>query len=627
MIKKILFSILCLICCAASGAADYRFSAASGIHADGLAADASGRMFISVTVHPYGSERSAVVLCSESSGKWTKGKTVLEDASYSIPWLAPDRVLRLFFRRDGKVMMTEMQGNAAGWKKPVAVGSGRPTGTPLSAGEGLWLLPVLQEDGPKVYRTSDAGKTWSVTGGPVTRGYDASFCETKLYPTASGTLALVMRTLGTTNAYVSFSGDLGVTWTAPRVFCHNPNLGFDVKMLPEGEVLFVKNARYDNAKYNLARGLYAYLSPDNGTLWHGGLMLDGREGVLDPCVLLQDGRILCAYTYENNGYNSICLAETSRDEIARAWGSYDKPPQTAPVELFRAGRSEEALAEKFAPLMKKHGVYKSGTLKIATYNIEWQGYVKACSWDERVKSIKVLFDTYGFDLVGTQEPDVAMMEQLMYSLDGYEAIWLVPGNYNGNGFIAINPIIYRKDRLELLGQGVFYYSDTDDPSVQGWDSWGVGRNCHWARFRDRHTGKELCIFNSHVDHRGLESKEYSPLMLQKKILEIAPDCAVFCTGDFNFNEETPGYRRMVDCPWLSDSMTSLPERKRENWEYFSMANFKPLSTVPKSRLHLDHIFYTHNNSRVLSWKLITDAPNGVYGSDHLPITVEWQIAE
>lgn len=627
MIRKVLSALLALPCCIAAGAADFSISNAASIHADALAVSASGVKYMSITVRPYGSDRSAVVLCSEVSGKWKEGKCVLEDASDGILAPAADGTLRMFFLRGDKAMMAEMSVGASGWGRPVTIGAGRPSGIPLCSGDGGWLLPVLDKNGPKVYRTSDSGKTWNLAGSPATRGYDASLCEAKLYPTSSGALALVMRTLGTANAYISFSGDFGATWTAPRVFCHNPNLGFDVKMLPGGEVLFVKNARYDNAKYNLARGLYAYLSPDNGALWHGGLMLDGREGVHDPCVLLQDGRIVCAYTYEHNGYNSICIAETSRDEIARAWGSYDKPAQITPVEIFRAGRSEDALAEKYAPLMKNHTVYKSETLKIATYNIEWQGYVKQCSWDERIKSIKVLFDTYGFDLVGTQEPDVPMMEQLMYSLDGYEAIWLVPENYKGNGFIAINPIIYRKDRLELLNQGVFYYSDTDDPAVIGWDSWGVGRNCHWARFRDRHTGKELCIFNSHVDHRGLESKEYSPLLLQKKILEIAPDCAVFCTGDFNFNEETPGYKRMVDCPWLSDSMTSLPEKKRTNWEYFSMANFKPLSTVPKNHLHLDHIFYTHNNSRVLSWKLITDAPGGVYGSDHLPITVEWQIAE
>ena len=627
MIRKILISALALLCMVSAGAADYRFDSAAHVHADALALSAAGKKYMSVTVRPFGSGHSVVVLCSEEGGRWKEEKAVLENAAGGMLWLAPDGKFRLFFCREGKAMMAEMQGDVSGWKKPVAIGEGRPTGTPLSAGDALWMLPVLGENGPKVFRSSDAGRTWTSAGGPSSRGYEASACEAKLYPTQAGTLALVMRTLGTTYAYVSFSSDLGSSWTAPRVFCHNPNLGLEVKALPGGEVLFVKNARYDNAKYNIARGLYAYLTPDNGALWHGGLMLDAREGVHDPCVLLQDGRIVCAYTYEKDGYNSICLTETTRDEIARAWGSYDKPAQTAPAELFRAGRSEDALAGQYAPLMKKHTVFKGETLKIATYNIEWQGYVKACSWDERIKSIKVLFDEYGFDLVGTQEPDVPMMEQLMLSLKGYEAIWLVPENYKGKGFIAINPIIYRKERLELIGQGVFYFSDTESPSIVGWDSWGKGRNCHWARFRDRHTGKELCIFNSHVDHRGLEAKEYSPLLLQKKILEIAPDCAVFCTGDFNFTEETPGYKRMVECPWISDSMTSLPERKRENWEYFSMANFKPLSSVPKSRLHLDHIFYTHNNSRVLSWKLITDAPDGVYGSDHLPITVEWQIAE
>jgi endonuclease/exonuclease/phosphatase family metal-dependent hydrolase len=51
-----------------------------------------------------------------------------------------------------------------------------------------------------------------------------------------------------------------------------------------------------------------------------------------------------------------------------------------------------------------------------------------------------------------------------------------------------------------------------------------------------------------------------------------------------------------------------------------------MDTVKKSGRHIDHVFYTTNSVKVLSWKLITDNYDGKFGSDHLPIMADVLIA-
>jgi endonuclease/exonuclease/phosphatase family metal-dependent hydrolase len=134
------------------------------------------------------------------------------------------------------------------------------------------------------------------------------------------------------------------------------------------------------------------------------------------------------------------------------------------------------------------------------------------------------------------------------------------------------------------------------------------------------------MFNSHYDHRGHEAKEYSSVVLLNKIMEVASGYPVVLTGDFNTDEKTPGYQRLIESGIVDDTMLALQAGKRENWEYFSMSNYKPIETVRKNHLHIDHVFYTPSNSKVITWKLILDSCDGIFGSDHLPIVIDWKIA-
>ena len=218
-----------------------------------------------------------------------------------------------------------------------------------------------------------------------------------------------------------------------------------------------------------------------------------------------------------------------------------------------------------------------------------------------------------------------MVNTLCKTLEGrYGWVGKVETNeQTSSGFIPLNPIFYKADRFEVLEQDIFWFAHA--PGTIGYDSWGM-RLCSYAKFRDKKNDMEFYVFNSHFDHRGQEAKEYSSVVLLNKVMELAKGLPVVLTGDFNMDEKTPGYAKLIESGIVDDSMLALPVAKRTNAQYYSMAHYRPKENITKNGLHIDHVFYTPANSKVLSWKLILDSFDGVYGSDHLPIVIDWKIS-
>jgi endonuclease/exonuclease/phosphatase family metal-dependent hydrolase len=122
----------------------------------------------------------------------------------------------------------------------------------------------------------------------------------------------------------------------------------------------------------------------------------------------------------------------------------------------------------------------------------------------------------------------------------------------------------------------------------------------------------------------VEAREVSAEILVSTVRRIAAGYPAFMTGDFNSDEDTLPYKIILKSGFIGDTMNAV--QNPENAEYFSMSRYKPMDTVKKSGRHIDHVFYTPNSVKVLSWKLITDSYDGKFGSDHLPIMADVLIA-
>lgn len=635
--KNMILAVLLLACTLMPAAAEGVVPGLPGINTkeatrlqtEGLAVTPGGRIWMSLAAEF--SDGKAILLCRADNGKWTDSPYVVQSAGYGVVWTDPMGALKLFYSVDNVLYTTmcmDPDAQSLSWNAPVRLGEGYASGVPVFVGRSLMLPVMVPGKGPGVYVSRNNGITWTYSDGPrdTPELQKAADNNPELYVSGPSEVSMVLRSCGTAWSYRSTSSDNGQTWSRPSEFIYNPATDLSVAQLGGGKVAVVKNCRYDNKMTHMTKGLYVYMTRHNGELWYGGLQVDKREGVSSPVTAVAGSRIYVAYTWMNKGVNDILLASMSESEVDQAWGTLDTAPSEKSL-VYTAGRSREAFDNNLKALSAK-GSKNMGehSLRIATYNIMFHGYAKNPTWPQRLTAIRKMFDQYSFDVVGTQEPDTMQVRTIVEVLGGdYDWVGSVQENPVKPGTImAINPIFYRKDRLEVLDHGVVWFGD--GIGYQGYDAAGYARNCNWAKFRDKKNDMVFFLFNSHVDHRGLEAKEYSSVVLLEAAAEVSKGLPVFFTGDFNLDENNPGYKKMVDSGWTADAMLALPEKKRINWEYFSMSRFKPISTVRKSYLHIDHIFYTPSNSKVLAWQLILDSYDGIFGSDHLPIVIDCQIA-
>ena len=632
MKRLLIFTFITVASFVTAYATDYKVEHADMIKAEGIAVTHNGRIWMSTHRLMPGGAEALVVSYSDDTGVTWKDVKSVDAAAGGVLWIAPNGGLLVFYTLDGYIYSSACPNASEAspvWMPQVSVGEGLATGMPVVCKDRRWALPAQKTGvGPMVYKTATMGMSWESLDGPrdVPEYVKAQANNPHLYLCADGRLAMVCCSHGTAFNYVSISNDGGKTWGQPEHFAYNPDRNIALTNLAAGNVLMVKNNRIDHRAYSYAKGLYAYLTPLDGKYWHGGLQIDVREDAVDPVVAVSRGVVYIAYTRNVKGVNEISLVTTSEREIAESWGFLDAVPKDRKV-VMTAGRSMAYFHERLdaAKSTGRKQVWAKEVIRAATYNIQWYGYVDKPSWNERLTSLKRNFEDNDYDIVGVQEADTMMCNTLAKVLDGrYAWVGTIEANdETSSGFIPLNPIFYKKDRFELLGQDIIWFGHAH--GKVGYDSWGM-RLCNYAKFRDKINDMEFYIFNSHFDHRGQEAKEYSSVVLLDKVMTLAEGLPVILTGDFNTDENTPGYARLIDSGIVDDTMLALPASKRVNAQYFSMGHYKPKEKITKNGVHIDHVFYTPANSKVLSWKLVLDSYDGVYGSDHLPIVIDWKIA-
>lgn len=607
-------------------------------------------------------DNSVTVAFSDNGGaKWTEldidAPQGMRAASPRLG-LSADGTLMLFYTLtrsyydgDGTLVMRRCENAQAAdpsWSGETALGHGFASGRPCIQDGSLILptdfwgreqigskenvfgnagWPYIQDNGkyhdldslrgPGVFISSDGGSTWLANYRvcDVPSMIPASYDNPQIVSGASGRLNMYCRSNGTGWCYSSASMDSGHHWTEPQKFISNPYADISFMRLKSGRLLMLRTIRFDNFLWWEREGVFAYLSEDDGSTWYGGLRLDDSSEALSPCAAQKDDGTI-AVLWNRDGV--VRMGFTSEDEIDRSTAdplSMCKNISSA----FIAGRADKAAKDADRPLLASRKKWSKEPIKIGTYNIQYRNNI----WEShRLHAVVSLLEQYDFDVFGAQEPFITQIEDMMEATGGKWA-WVgacIDGK-NESKTAHYDPIFYKPDKFDLENWGIVWF--TPKPGESGYGAWSSRHLC-WARLRQKSSGLSFYCFNSHFDHIGAEAKRMAARILVEAVRDIAGGMPAFLTGDFNSNEKTVPYAIITSEKWLYDSIEAVPDP--ENAEYFSMSNYKPMSTVAKSHLHIDHIFFTPNSSRVLSWKLITDSYDGDFGSDHLPIIVKWKIA-
>lgn len=259
-------------------------------------------------------------------------------------------------------------------------------------------------------------------------------------------------------------------------------------------------------------------------------------------------------------------------------------------------------------------------IRIASYNIQYDNTVQAPAsvWNNRKDIFKKLVERHDFDIIGAQEPYLVQLNDLKTLLPQYAYVGVSITGETSNLRQHYTPIIYKKDKFEVLDWGTFWYSpNSTTPGSIGWDAYSP-RICTRALMKDKTTGKIFTVLNSHLDHIGTTARDLSVQMLLSLIPAVSAKYPVILTGDFNFNQTSVNYSRIMNSGLIKDSYNLA--KSHTNKERGTHNNYD-LNSNTTTRI--DHIFLsTGNGYAVKSHNIITDDFEGKYPSDHFPVMIE-----
>ncbi|MFO8000168.1 MAG: endonuclease/exonuclease/phosphatase family protein [Marinilabilia sp.] len=255
-------------------------------------------------------------------------------------------------------------------------------------------------------------------------------------------------------------------------------------------------------------------------------------------------------------------------------------------------------------------------LNIMSFNIRYNNPDDGENiWDNRKDMAAEVFKDHDIDVAGLQEVTKEQLDDLNDRLRDYAYIGV--GREDGKFGGELSPIYYKEEDFTLLDQGTLWLSETPEiVGSIGWDA-ALPRIFTWGKFKDNDSGKEFCFINTHFDHRGEMARLQSSHLVMEKAPQLADgDMPLMITGDFNYTEESEGYKVMTDDHEdisLNDAM-KISEAPFEG-DPITINGFDEENAQDKI---IDFIF-VRDGIDVLDYDILKIKEGDVYVSDHYPV--------
>lgn len=254
-------------------------------------------------------------------------------------------------------------------------------------------------------------------------------------------------------------------------------------------------------------------------------------------------------------------------------------------------------------------------LCVMTYNLRYASATPPNAWPQRRPLMRELITTIAPDLIGTQEGLRAQLQDLASDLPDYN--WVGVGRDDGKTKGEFMAVFYRRSRLETLATNHFWLSDT--PEIPGSTTWGNQnrRMVTWLKFRDRPTGNEFFLFNTHFDHEVQLAREKSAELIRKRVTELTPGLPVLLLGDFNADAgRNKAFDILTAGGFFSDAWLAAKERRNDG-----VNSFNGFQSIVRNGERIDWIL-TQGDIAIERAEIVTFSRAGQFPSDHFPV-VTW----
>ena len=261
-------------------------------------------------------------------------------------------------------------------------------------------------------------------------------------------------------------------------------------------------------------------------------------------------------------------------------------------------------------------------LRIMTFNVRRQGKETdpKKEWAVRKPRVEAIIKKMQPDIVGLQEPTVEQIESLDAELKKESYAWFGTGRgaeWWGKSENEYNPIFFNTKRFDLIENGTFVLNPSGTFNYKFlWSPTSVGlltRICTWGKFKDKESGHEFFVYNTHLDHIFDAARMNGFTTIIKTIEERKDTLPTILMGDFNM-ELTPELesgllKNFANTKAIAHSKGG-PDATRTGW------GFKELAKI-------DHILVSKNAPLdVIQHMVIEESNKDELASDHRPVFVE-----
>lgn len=271
---------------------------------------------------------------------------------------------------------------------------------------------------------------------------------------------------------------------------------------------------------------------------------------------------------------------------------------------------------------------KKGSHRILCCNIRVdlpEDAQKGFGWADRKAICTQIIASHHPDILCFQEVLKGQMEDLKQAFPTFQAFGFEGPEMDvrqvGYHGIAKNPIMFSKERYELVAAGCYWLSES--PLLAGSLSWESARARHanWVRLEDRQTGQQFRVINLHLDHVSQEAREKQIKLVIEEASQYTLDFPQILAGDFNGSMRNDVYKLVTEANW-QDTYTAIhgPAEPGHTVHMFQGEDY-----VNKGKGRKIDFILGKGNIRSDSASIIRDHINGKYPSDHYFVSADVQI--
>ena len=243
-------------------------------------------------------------------------------------------------------------------------------------------------------------------------------------------------------------------------------------------------------------------------------------------------------------------------------------------------------------------------------------------WDARKEFCTEVIVSQCPDVICLQECFNAQFEDLRCRLPEFDSFGLANP---GVEFNPSNLIFFARDRLEMISAGGFWLSET--PHVAGSQSWDSAhpRFANWVHLRERGSGREFRVTNTHLDHIGQTAREKQAQLIVEAAAALPDDLPQLLTADFNADAANPAIEVIKAGGWL-DTYAVVHGPHDPGFTFHAFLGPKLTEARPPEKIKgkIDFIF-CRGPVKMLAAEIIRDARDGRYPSDHYFVSAEVEL--